>query len=88
VIQVASVVAFIRSGAQQNLPGRIPGNSHLDHPGLPDGLSTLLAPQGKAFSQKDTTLICHGGPSVEEVCVLSFGFRVTVYNKSDHARQS
>ena len=33
-----------------------------DHPGLPDGLSTLLAPQGKAFSQKDTTLLCHGGP--------------------------
>ena len=40
-----------------------------DHPGLPDGLSTLLAPQGKAFSQKDTKLICHGGPALEEVCV-------------------
>ena len=40
-----------------------------DHPGLPDNLSTLLAPQGNAFSQKDTTLICHGGPSLEEVCV-------------------
>jgi len=40
-----------------------------DHPGLPDGLSTLLAPHGKAFSQKDTKLICHGGPALEEVCV-------------------
>jgi hypothetical protein len=40
-----------------------------DHPGLPDNLSTLLAPQGKAFSQKDTTLLCHGGSSLEEVCV-------------------
>jgi len=40
-----------------------------DHPGLPDNLSTLLAPQGKAFSQKDTKLVCHGGPSLEEVCV-------------------
>jgi hypothetical protein len=40
-----------------------------DHPGLPDGLSTLLAPHGKAFSQKDTTLLCHGGPAMEEVCV-------------------
>jgi hypothetical protein len=40
-----------------------------DHPGLPDGLSTLLAPHGKAFSQKDTTLLCHGGSAVEEVCV-------------------
>jgi hypothetical protein len=40
-----------------------------DHPGLPDDLSTLLAPHGKAFSQKDTTLLCHGGPSLEEVCV-------------------
>jgi len=40
-----------------------------DHPGLPDNLSTLLAPQGKAFAHKDATLLCHGGPSLEEVCV-------------------
>lgn len=40
-----------------------------DHPGLPDNLSTLLAPHGKAFSQKDATLLCHGGPSLEEICV-------------------
>jgi hypothetical protein len=40
-----------------------------DHPGLPDNLSTLLAPSSKAFSQKGATLLCHGGPSLEEVCV-------------------
>ncbi len=40
-----------------------------NHPGLPDNLSTLLAPPGKAFSQKDTVVLCHGGPSLEEVCV-------------------
>ena len=40
-----------------------------DHPGLPDGISTLLASHGKAFAQKDTTLLCHGGPALEEVCV-------------------
>jgi len=40
-----------------------------DHPGLPDGLSTLLAPGNKAFSQKGATLLCHGGPALEEVCV-------------------
>jgi hypothetical protein len=40
-----------------------------DHPGLPDNLSILLAPHGKAFGQKNTTLVCHGGPTLEEVCV-------------------
>lgn len=40
-----------------------------DHAGLPDNLTTLLAPHGKAFATKDTTLLSHGGPSLEEVCV-------------------
>jgi hypothetical protein len=40
-----------------------------EHPGLPDNLTTLLAPHGKAFSQNGSTLVCHGGPSLEEVCV-------------------
>ncbi len=37
--------------------------------GLPENLTTLLAPHGKAFVKEDSTLICHGGPSLEEVCV-------------------
>ncbi len=37
--------------------------------GLPENLTTLLAPPGKAFGLKDAALICHGGPSLEEVCV-------------------
>lgn len=49
--------------------GAFPQTLVWDHPGLPDGISTLLAPHGKAFSQKDSTLLCHGGPSLEEVCV-------------------
>jgi hypothetical protein len=40
-----------------------------NHAGLPEDLTTLLAPHGKAFAQQDTTLLCHGGPSLEEVCV-------------------
>lgn len=40
-----------------------------DHPGLPDTLNTVLAPLGKAFTGKGSTLLCHGGPSLEEVCV-------------------
>lgn len=40
-----------------------------DHPGLPDTLNTVLAPLGKAFAGKDASLVCHGGPSLEEVCV-------------------
>jgi len=37
--------------------------------GLPENLTTLLAPHGKAFVKEDSILICHGGPSLEEVCV-------------------
>jgi hypothetical protein len=37
--------------------------------GLPEGISTLLAPYGKAFGQKGAKLLCHGGAALEEVCV-------------------
>jgi len=40
-----------------------------DSSGLPEGISTLLAPYGKAFVQKDLKLLCHGGAALEEVCV-------------------
>jgi hypothetical protein len=56
-----------------------------DHPGLPDDFSTLLAPYGKAFSQKDTTLLCHGGASLEEVCVPFVRIAGVVKKRSDHA---
>ncbi len=46
-----------------------PGTLEWSHPGLPDELSTLLAPHAKAYSQQGRTLLCHGGPSLEEVCV-------------------
>lgn len=37
--------------------------------GLPENLTTMLAPHGHAFVKECSTLICHGGPSLEEVCV-------------------
>lgn len=40
-----------------------------EHAGLPDNISTLIAPYGEAFTQADASLICHGGIALEEVCV-------------------
>lgn len=45
------------------------GTQPWDHAGLPDNTSTLLSPYGKAFTQEGTTLLCHGGAALEEVCV-------------------
>jgi len=46
-----------------------------DNSGLPDTISTLLAPYGNAFTQQDATLLCHGGASIEEVCVPFLWFK-------------
>jgi len=46
-----------------------PGTLEWSHPGLPDEFSTLLAPHGNAYTQIGSTLVGHGGPSLEEVCV-------------------
>jgi hypothetical protein len=46
-------------------PQAIPWNN----PGLPDNICSLLAPQGKAFTDTDKTIVCHGGAALEEVCV-------------------
>ena len=40
-----------------------------DHGGLPENISSLLAPYGKAFTQEGATIVCHGGAALEEVCV-------------------
>jgi hypothetical protein len=40
-----------------------------EHPGLPEGTSVVLAPYGQAFSQPGKSIVCHGGASLEEVCV-------------------
>jgi hypothetical protein len=45
------------------------GTQAWDHPGLPENISTLLAPYGKAYTEDGTILICHGGAALEEVCV-------------------
>lgn len=46
-------------------PDSVPWN----HPGLPENISSLLAPYGKAFTIQDHTIVCHGGAALEEVCV-------------------
>ena len=45
------------------------GTQAWDHEGLPANTSTLLAPDAQAFTQKGTTILCHGGATLEEVCV-------------------
>jgi hypothetical protein len=45
------------------------GTHTWDHAGLPENICTLLSPYGKAFTQDGTTLLCHGGAALEEVCV-------------------
>ena len=59
-----------------------------DHAGLPDNLTTLLAPHGKAFAAKDTTLLSHGGPSIEEVCVPFLRIPFGGASRNDYAHQS
>lgn len=45
------------------------GTQTWENAGLPENISTLLSPYGKAFTQENTTLLCHGGAALEEVCV-------------------
>ena len=59
-----------------------------DHAGLPDNLITLFAPHGEAFAAKDTTLISHGGPSIEEVCVPFLRIPSCGASQNDYAHQS
>ncbi len=40
-----------------------------DHQGLPKDYHCLLSPQGRSFSQKGKTVVCHGGISIDEVMV-------------------
>jgi hypothetical protein len=40
-----------------------------NHQGLPKNYHCLLSPQGKSFSQKDKTVVCHGGISLDEAMV-------------------
>ncbi len=57
--------ATLRKGCLTAFPETIPW----ENVGLPDNLSAVLAPYGKAFTQKDSMVVCHGGAALEEVCV-------------------
>jgi hypothetical protein len=46
-----------------------PGTVTWDHSTLPESIFTIIAPYGEAFTQRDSTILCHGGTSLEEVCV-------------------
>jgi len=57
--------AGLRKACLAAFPDTIPW----DNLGLPGDLSVMLAPYGRAFTQNRGTLVCHGGASLEEVCV-------------------
>jgi hypothetical protein len=76
--------ASLRKGCLTAFPEAIPWDSF----GLPDNLSAVLAPYGKAFTQKDATVVCHGGAALEEVCVPF----IRIHSQNDkipgHAQQN
>ena len=56
-------------GFQKSCRAAFPDVVPFDHGGLPENISTLLAPYARAFTQEGSTIVCHGGASLEEVCV-------------------
>lgn len=48
---------------------QVPGSRIWRHPGLPPSFIPVVAPAGKAFGTKGSTLVCHGGDSLEELAV-------------------
>jgi hypothetical protein len=46
-----------------------PGSRIWRHPGLPSDFIPVVAPVGKAFVAESTTIVCHGGDSLEELAV-------------------
>lgn len=48
---------------------QVEGSRIWQHAGLPPQFIPVLAPDGKAFIQKGTTAVCHGGASIEELAV-------------------
>ncbi len=56
---------ILRKGCLTAFPDAFPW----ENPGLPENLSAVLAPYGKAFTQKEAAVVCHGGAAIEEVCV-------------------
>jgi hypothetical protein len=54
-----------------------PGSRIWQNPGLPPGFIPVVAPAGKAFVAKGTTIVCHGGDSLEELAVPFVLMRTT-----------
>ncbi len=54
-----------------------PGSRIWQHPGLPPAFIPVVAPAGKAFVAKGTTIVCHGGDSIEELAVPFVLMRTT-----------
>jgi hypothetical protein len=53
----------------------VPGSRIARHSGLPANIIPVIAPQGKAFTDKGRTIVCHGGDSLEEMAVPFVLFR-------------
>jgi len=54
-----------------------PGSRIWQHPGLPPAFIPVVAPAGKAYVAKGTTIVCHGGDSIEELAVPFVLMRTT-----------
>jgi len=52
-----------------------PGSRIAKHSGLPPETIPVIAPAGQAFTDKDRTIVCHGGDSLEEMAVPFVLFR-------------
>jgi hypothetical protein len=57
--------SILRKACLTDFPNAVPW----ENVGLPENLSVALAPYGKAFTPKNANVVCHGGASLEEVCV-------------------
>jgi len=53
----------------QDCVAQVPGSRIWHHAGLPPQVIPVLAPDGKAFIQRGTTAVCHGGVAIEELAV-------------------
>lgn len=60
---------FAEESFASDCVSQVDGSRIWRHAGLPPQFIPVLAPDGKAFIQKGTTAVCHGGASIEELAV-------------------
>lgn len=60
---------FSEESFAEKCVSQVEGSRIWRHAGLPQKFFPVMAPDGKAFLQKGTTAVCHGGVSLEELAV-------------------